>query len=142
MPASGPIVIVENDLEDQEVLAHMLESIGVKNELRFFDNGKLALDYLRTMSRQPFLILCDINMPLMNGLELREQICNNAYLREKSIPFIFLTTSSNYRDIKKAYELTVQGYFKKQDTYGALKKDLEDIIAYWSKCKHPNNGNL
>ena len=138
MPKTGPIVIVENDLEDQDVITHVLHMLQVKNELRFFENGKPALDFLLATTQQPFLILCDINMPLMNGFQLRQEICKSEYLRRKATPFIFLSTSDDAQAIKKAYELAVQGYFKKQNTFGAFKKDMQAILDYWTRNSHPS----
>src|SRR5215218_9534907 len=73
----------------------------------FFKNGKEAEAYLRTTTHHPFLILCDINMPVMTGLELRATIEADPVLKEKSIPFIFLSTTGNPTVVRNAYSLTV-----------------------------------
>ena len=137
MPTTGPIVIIEDDPEDQDVIGHVFGDLEVKNELKFFTQSKEALEFLRTSSRQPFLILCDINMPEMNGLELREEMCRTDYLREKSIPFIFLSTSARNEEIKIAFDLMVQGFFKKGEDFATLKKDLQSIVDYWMNCRRP-----
>ena len=110
MTKSGPIIIVEDDPEDQEVIADVLQLNGVTNELRFFIHGKEALDYLLTTAERPFLIICDINMPVMNGLELRAEINKSEYLVRKSIPFIFYTTHAEKHAVEQAYHLLVQGF--------------------------------
>jgi len=139
MAKTGPIIIVDDDLEDQEVLADVLHLNGVKNELKFFDNGKLALDYLLQTSDRPFLILCDINMPVMNGLELRNEINNNEFLSQKSIPFIFYTTHAEKHAVESAYVMSVQGFFQKPGTITEIQQLLHQIISYWSSCHHPNS---
>ena len=115
MPMSGPVMIVEDDVDDYELLLHAFQSIGLTNEIVFFQNGEKALNYLLGASRNPFIIFCDINMTGMDGFELREAINEREHLRKKAVPFIFLTTSSRMSDVNKAYKLTVQGYFTKPD---------------------------
>jgi DNA-binding NarL/FixJ family response regulator len=78
-------------------------------------------------------------MPMMNGLELREEIIKDPFLRKKSIPFIFLSTTDGSRIIDKVYELEVQGFFQKEFSYQAVSKQIKLIIDYWQKCKHPNH---
>lgn len=139
MSVKGPIISVEDDEDDQYLIRRGLEALGVSNKLLFFPNGLAALEYLEKMIEQPFLILCDINMPLMNGLELRQRINSSENLRRKSIPFIYLTTASNSELVRTAYDQTVQGFYKKATTYQGLQEQLALIVAYWKSCLHPNN---
>lgn len=138
MANKGSIIIVDNDSDDQEIIRLALHSLDVKHELLFFDTCQETLDYLLVSPGQPFLILCDINLPEMSGLQFRELINQDDRLRRKSIPFIFLSTSNNSKEIQQAYDLTVQGYFKKPASFEELAEDLKLIIAYWTRCKHPN----
>ena len=135
----GPIIYVEDDLDDRLIFKETISSIGIDNEILYFDNGRHFLDYLYETPDQPLLIVCDINMPVMNGLELRRMILDDTALKKKSIPFIFYTTSINAREIELAYDLTVQGYFKKPSDLEQMKKTLKMIYDYWCICKHPNN---
>ena len=139
MKAPGPIIIVEDDKEDQEVLTEVFNELNITNEIKFFKEGTGVLKYLRATTDQPFIIITDINMPMMNGLELREQIIKDPFLRKKSIPFIFLSTTDGSRIIDKVYELEVQGFFQKEFSYQAVSKQIKLIIDYWHKCKHPNH---
>jgi CheY-like chemotaxis protein len=139
MSKRGPIIIAEDDIDEREILLQAFNSIGVRNEIKFFDHGQLVLDYLNNTPDKPFIILCDINLPVMNGIELREAINQNEYLRRKSIPFIFLTTYSSPESVNKAYEMAVQGFFVKENTIQAIVQSLRCILEYWTKCKHPNN---
>ena len=138
MAKRGPILIVEDDPDDQELLRDIFGTLKVSNELVFFSNGMEALEYLYQTELQPFLILCDINMPVINGIELRKKISEDDYLRRKSIPFIFLSTSANPLVVKEAYNLTVQGFFQKQHSLTEATKELRMIVEYWRTCRHPN----
>jgi CheY-like chemotaxis protein len=134
-----PIVIVEDDADDQYFIRTICEKLGVTAELLFFDNGQRALTYLETTTSRTFLILCDINMPIMNGLELRRKIQENTRLRRKSIPFVFLSTAARQKEVEEAYDLTVQGFFVKAPHLSDMEKSIELILRYWLDCKHPNS---
>ncbi|MCW3074984.1 MAG: response regulator [Flaviaesturariibacter sp.] len=136
----GPIIIAEDDIDDRDVLREILTSLEVRNEIRFFDNGQQVLDYLLTTKENPFIILSDVNLPLMSGTRLREEINKNPGLRRKSIPFIFVTTNVEDEAVAKAYNLMVQGYFQKEDNVQQIRETLRLILDYWRICRHPNNG--
>jgi CheY-like chemotaxis protein len=137
MPKSGPIIIVEDDFDDQEILKEVFGELGIPNILHFFSSCINALDYLLTTLEKPFLILSDINLPVMSGIELKQKINSNDYLRKKSIPFIFLSTSPNNMVIEQAYQMQVQGYFVKPTKLIDLKEMVQLIIGYWKTCRHP-----
>ena len=139
MSRYGPIVIAEDDIDDQEILREVFESLSINNELVFFETGEDVYNYLITTSQKPFMIISDVNLVKMDGLELRRRINANDYLRKKSIPFIFLTTSSNHVAIREAYELMVQGYFKKENNFKQIQNCIRMIVEYWQVCRHPNS---
>ena len=139
MYLKGPIIIVEDDLEDREIMQEIFNELNIKNEIRFFNEGGGVLDYLRSTKQKPFLILTDVNMPGVNGLELREQIMQEEHLRRKSIPFVFLSTSDGSSIINRVYDLQVQGFFQKQTSFPEIKNQIKLIVDYWTNCKHPNN---
>ena len=136
---SGPVIYIDDDIDDRQIFKEVVESFGLNNQLIFFDNGQQFLDFIYVSKVQPLLIVCDINMPVMNGFELRKAIMEDDTLKKKSIPFIFYTTSINSKEIELAYELTVQGYFKKASGIDEIRSTLKMIIDYWCVCKHPNN---
>ena len=138
MSRTGPILILEDDHEDQELFRDAFREIGVLNPLVFFHDGVSALEYLQN-SEQPFIIFSDINLPLMDGFQFRKKISENYEMMKKSIPFIFFTTSSEKAGVEKAYEMTVQGYFTKGNNFEELKQILQIITSYWSYCKNPNS---
>jgi len=138
MPKQGPIIIVEDDMDDRNILKDALIEAEVWNELIFFDNGADAYEYLTTTSQQPFIILCDVNLPRQNGIEFKRELDNNPEMRAKPIPFIFYTTYVTQYAVNEAYKnLTVQGFFQKNNTYKELKDVIRIIIDYWRICKQP-----
>ncbi|HYF30210.1 MAG TPA: response regulator [Chitinophagaceae bacterium] len=135
----GPIVIVEDDKDDQGIYEEAIKAIGIPNEIRFFDGAKEALDYLLTTEDQPFIILSDINMPGMNGLELKKCIQDDPYLCTKGIPFVFISTNASKVSVRRAHALSVQGYFAKANNMEGIKAMLRKLFDYWELCKHINN---
>jgi len=140
MSQLGPIVIVEDDHDDQELIQSAYLEIGVLNEVVFFDKCVDAYNYLKTSSEQPFIILSDMNLPLMTGIEFKRKIDEDPQLRQKAIPFLFFSTAVEKHNIESAYrELTVQGFFKKNNLFEGLVQQLKVIFDYWQICYHPNN---
>ena len=135
----GPIVIVDDDLDDQEIYADAIRALNITNELRFFDSGPSALDYLYKTDEQPFIILSDVNMPQMTGLQFKEAIQTDEFLRKKAVPFVFISTNANIAAVKQAHILGVQGYFEKPNSIDGIKKMLTILFDYWLLCKHLNN---
>jgi CheY-like chemotaxis protein len=135
---NGPIIIIEDDLDDQEILRMVLGELKVSNELKIFDNCSDALSYLMDTPDKPFIIISDINLPSMSGLDMRRRINDSARLRKKAIPFVFLSTSSKMESVEMAYELMAQGYFTKPNSMAELKEMMRMIVDYWKVCKHPN----
>ena len=138
MNVGGPIVLIEDDSDDIDILsmvfADVLNAGNYENEIVIIDDSTKALDYLRSLKTQPFLIISDINMPRMNGFELRRKIFEDDSLRNKCIPYIFLTTSGNDRDyVNMAYRLSVQGFFKKPSSYNDFISLISRIVDYWKQ---------
>lgn len=138
MNKSGPIILIEDDKDDQELFAEIFKDLEYSNEVIFFDDGEQALEFLENTEIEPFLILSDINMPKLNGMELREKVHNNEDLRLKSIPYLFFSTNAEQQDVIDAYSRSIQGFFVKPRSYELLKKTLTNIIEYWQECVSPN----
>lgn len=140
MAKQGPILIVEDDEDDQDMIRDILLELGVQNELVIFSRGPEAMHYLKSSDVQPFLILSDVNLPQQNGIEFKRQIDEDPELRARSIPFVFLSTSADRHAVNEAYtQLTVQGFFQKRSNFRDQAEDLQLIINYWMNCKHPNS---
>ncbi|MEO6406915.1 MAG: response regulator [Ferruginibacter sp.] len=138
MAQSGPIIIIEDDLDDQEMLKEALNEVGVQNDIVFFDNGPDAMKHLIHSPQQPFFILCDVNLPKQDGIEFKKELDGNELMRNKSIPFIFYTTFISQYAVNEAYsKLTVQGFFDKSSNYTEFRELVRIIVQYWKLCRHP-----
>jgi CheY-like chemotaxis protein len=139
MSINGPIIFVDDDADDQFIYEEICRKLGVANKLRFFERADTVLKYLRETQERPFIIFCDINMPEMDGITLRKQINDEDYLRRKSIPFVFFSTAATPAQVRVAYDLTVQGFFLKEQNFADSYTTIKMILEYWRKCYHPNN---
>jgi CheY-like chemotaxis protein len=138
MNKTGPIIVIEDDGDDQEYMMDIFKQLNFENEVIYFKDGEKALEYLIITPTEPFIILSDINMPKLNGLALREQVHNNENLRLKCIPYLFFTTSDNQQHVIDAYSKSVQGFFVKPSSFGKLKETIRKIVEYWQECESPN----
>ncbi|MEW6469889.1 MAG: response regulator [Bacteroidota bacterium] len=135
---AGKILLIDDEPFEKDILEFNLGKLHWKTTLGYYAGAEEAFQYLKTTSDRIFLILCDINMPKMNGLEFKKAIDNDSDLRAKAIPFIFLSTSATRAEIAEAYEYRVQGYFQKPHDTHEMTETLDLIIRYWIKSLHPN----
>lgn len=138
MNKTGPIIIIEDDIDDQEILEDIFRELNYLNKLIFFGDSQEALDFLIQTEIEPFLVISDINMPKLSGLELREKVINNEDLRLKSIPYLFFSTSAEQKHVIDAYSRSIQGFFIKPKSYDELKQMMMKIVEYWQECESPN----
>ena len=139
MSAVGPIIYIDDDEDDHEIFLKVISDLRVPNAVIGFTTCQEAFDYLKATTEQPFIIICDVNIPVQSGIELKIEIDADDQLREKSIPFIFYSTSVDQRFVNLAYtQMTVQGYFRKENNYQDVKEVINSIVNYWKQCRHPN----
>lgn len=139
MNKDGSIIIIEDDEDDQYFLEKVFTELGYTNQRIYFPNGVAAIDHLHTTSDRPFLILSDINLPILNGLELRAKLANDAALSLRCIPYIYFTTILNHQTVIDAYSVSAQGFFVKPADLGEIKEIIKTIVDYWKKCAAPNS---
>jgi CheY-like chemotaxis protein len=139
MNINGPVIVIEDDADDQEILKEVFEKLGYANEVCFFLDGQAALDHLNLTDVIPFLILSDINLPKLDGFALRSKIKMDAKLQLKCIPYLFFSSASNQKSVVDAYSMSVQGFFVKQNSFSELEKTISVIMEYWKRCVSPNN---
>lgn len=141
MSKSGPIIVIDDDLEDHLILDEIFRNLNYPNKIIFFTDGDTAVDFLKSTQDQPFLIISDINMPGMNGFDIRTKICANERLRAQGIPYLFFTTSVDQKAVRDAYQLSVQGFFIKPATMIEMQNTLKKIIDYWQESYAPSQFN-
>lgn len=139
---SGPIIVIEGDADDQDFLTEIFERLNYQNKVLFFSDGHEALNYINDSSEPPFLILSDINLPKLNGFELRNKVKTDAKLSNKCIPYLFFSTASNQKSVIEAYSQSVQGFFVKQSSMSELEATVRAIMEYWRRCAAPNDFSL
>ena len=138
MAVNGPVLLVEDDADEQQKIKKVLGEIGMSNFIETFDNAEQALAYLETTKDKPFIILSKMALPGINGLEFLDRIYQSEYLKKKSIPFIFFANADYPQMIEEAFDRRVQGYFLKPKSLIVLKLTLMSITDYWLRSTHPN----
>ena len=136
---TGPIILVEDDEDDVAIFSDVLTDLDIPNRLITFIKPADAYHFLVNNDEQPFIIISDVNLPGMSGLEFKNKLDHNEKLRKKSIPFVFYSTSAEKKYVDEAYlHLTVQGFFLKGHSIKEIKNQLRIIFEYWKICRHPN----
>src|SRR5215213_2302450 len=138
MNKTGPIIVIEDDPDDQAMLAEIFLNLAYPNKIFYFFDGNEALAFLNQTDVQPFLILSDINMPKINGFELRNKVFTNEQLQLKCIPYLFFTTGANKKSVIDAYAMSVQGFFLKPSSIQKLENTIKKIVEYWQECIAPS----
>ena len=141
MHKAGPIIVIEDDEEDQEILQEIFNKLNYPNKVLFFSESDKALEYISDPNHNPFLILSDLNMPKTDGLTLRNKIFADKQLQAKCIPYLFFTTGTHQKAVIDAYGTSVQGFFIKPSNLTALENTLRKIIEYWQESFSPNHYN-
>ena len=138
MRNSKPILLVEDDEVDTMTVQRAFKDLKVTNELVHRINGEEALKYLRAEDRQmPCVILLDLNMPKMNGVEFLKISKDDKKL--KKLPVVVLTTSKEEHDIVESFELSVAGYIVKPVDYKRFVEAIRAIDLYWTLSELPAN---
>ncbi|WP_264536652.1 response regulator [Flavobacterium sp. N1736] len=139
MRKNDEIIIIEDDEDDRLLLKDIFEALDYPNKITFIEDPMDAIAYLSNPLVIPFIIFSDINMPKINGFELRNQILANTEISKKCIPYIFLSTSKIPENVIKAYSCHAQGYFKKEEEFSKYKTVLKTILEYWITSLTPTN---
>ncbi|PQA59743.1 response regulator [Siphonobacter curvatus] len=137
-----PLVILEDDEDDRHIYESVLSEIAPYLQLRFFAKGEDLLIALQNKSLQPFLIISEVHLSGMTGMELRRQLDKDDEIRTKAIPFVFFSYPIFKKELEEAYHLTIQGFFEKSPNLDDFKRQLNSVIQYWSDCQHPNRSDI
>lgn len=136
---AGKIILVDDERYEKALLEVALEKMEWDIEIEYFSSASDALKYLKNTKDEIFIVISDMNMPKMNGLDFKKAIDNDKDgIFEKSIPFIFFSSNSTKEEVTLAYNYRVQGYFKKPLTVDEQAAQIDIIIKYWIIARHPN----
>ena len=136
MKSKKPILLVEDDQVDIMTIKRALGDIHLTNRLDVAHNGEEAIEHLRdTTKERPCIILLDLNMPKMNGIEFLRVIKKDVHLRK--IPVVILTTSKEEKDKIDSYNLSVAGYMVKPVDYLEFVEVIRTIDLYWTLSELP-----
>lgn len=137
MRSKRPILLVEDDTVDVLTTKRSLQEIHVTNTLHVAENGEKALEILQNPDHEhPCMILLDLNMPRMGGIEFLRVIKQDASF--KRIPVVVLTTSSDEQDKIESFNLGVAGYMLKPVDYQQFVEVVKTINLYWTLSEIPN----
>lgn len=142
-----PILLVEDDKRDLELTLVALERSQLANEVVVVRDGAQALDYLNRQGDHadraegnPAVILLDLKLPKVNGLEVLESVRATESLR--SIPVVMLTSSHEESDVLKSYELGVNAYVVKPVEFKQFVSAIADLGIFWAVLNEPPPGSL
>ena len=131
------ILLVEDNAEDAEMTLRALRKRNVANTLHWVRDGEEALDYLlcrnqyagRDPSRPPKLVLLDIKMPKVDGIEVLRQIKSSPHL--KQVPVVVMTSSNEERDVVESYRLGANSYIVKPVAFDVFLDTVSKVDLYW-----------
>jgi len=139
MKGNEPILLVEDDQVDVMTVQRALKDLKVTNHLDIAGDGEQALAFLRDpKNKKPCVILLDLNMPRMDGIEFLRVAKQDKKL--KRIPIVVLTTSKEEQDKINSFDLGVAGYIVKPVDYQDFVETMRIIDMYWTLSELPLNG--
>ena len=134
----GKILFIDDEEYEKILLEEALTDKNWNVQIEYFSSTSQALEYLRETEDNIFIIISDINMPKMNGLDFKRIIDQDRSLHQKSIPFIFASNAATREQVEEAYRYRVQGYFQKPRGEAKQAEMLDIILKYWMINQHPN----
>ena len=141
MKSQRPILLLEDDYVDRLTVKRAVKDIKITNPLVMVENGEEGIEYLKDASNpEPCIILLDLNMPKMGGLEFLEVIKNEEALRH--IPVIVLTTSHEDEDRLRSFNYSVAGYMVKPVDYKKFVEIMRTINLYWTLSEMPSKNGF
>ncbi len=139
---SGPILLVEDNPDDELLTLRALKNANVTNEIVVARDGAEALDYIFGTGAcaergplAPSVVLLDIKVPKLDGLEVLERIRGDE--RTRLLPVVMLTSSDEERDVVRSYELGVNSYVRKPVEFGELSEAVSRLGLYWLLLNEP-----
>jgi two-component system, response regulator len=140
------ILLVEDNPDDEELTLRALKQAKLANEIAIARDGREALDFLfgegqyanRDVSRMPTVILLDLKLPKLGGLEVLEVLRGDP--RTQLIPVVVLTSSSEDEDMLRSYKLGANSYVRKPVEFGSFANAVSQLGLYWMLLNQPPPG--
>jgi CheY-like chemotaxis protein len=129
MNRDGAIILIEDDPDDIEVITTAVTILDLPNPLVTFTSGRGVVEYLTDPKNDPLLVISDINLPGLQGIDLYVQLIAETAFAAKDVPYVFLSTSPGY--YKQAAAVSKCGYFVKPRDYFAYVSIVQRIVLYW-----------
>lgn len=123
------ILLVEDNSEDAELTLRALRKNNLTNSIRHVTDGEQALEYLLQTSHRPKVVLLDLKLPKIHGLEVLQRLREKP--ATKSLPIVVLTSSQEDRDLARAYELGANSYVVKPVEFDAFVEAVSNLGIYW-----------
>jgi CheY-like chemotaxis protein len=143
----GRILLVEDDPKDVELTLTALEEYNLANEVIVAQDGEEALDYLYSRGKfktrssdNPAVMLLDLKLPKVDGLEVLKQIKSDEQLR--MIPVVVLTSSKEEKDMVASYKLGVNAYVVKPVDFHEFVNAIKELGAFWAVVNEPPPGSV
>ncbi len=130
MTKSLNILLIEDDTIEVMKFNRVIKTLELNHKIIEANNGEEALDILNTKEIIPDIIILDLNMPKLNGIEFLTILKKDEVL--KYIPSIILTTSSNHKDMLECYKIGIAGYVLKPLKYEDYIDRVKKMLEYWS----------
>ncbi|MEX6625502.1 response regulator [Tenacibaculum salmonis] len=124
------ILLIEDNIIEIMKMKRTVSFLELQHNITEAKDAEIALEILQEKTNFPDLILLDLNMPKISGIEFLSILKNNNDL--KHIPTVILTTSDNQKDMEECYEIGVSGYILKPLKYEDYVKKIEIVLSYWS----------
>ena len=137
MKNNRPLLLVEDDRIDAMTVQRAVKDLKITNPVKHVSNGVEGIEYLRNhVNQKPCIVLLDLNMPKMNGIEFLNLVKSDDDL--KKIPVVVLTTSNADRDRSESFSLGIAGYMIKPVDYKRFVDVIREIEMYWSLSELPD----
>jgi CheY-like chemotaxis protein len=147
MSKLGRILLVEDDPQDVELTLTALQEYNLVNDVFVARDGQEALDYLYCRGQfsgrdgsRPAVMLLDLKLPKINGLEVLQQIRSDPQL--SVLPVVVLTSSHEERDLVRSYELGVNAYVVKPVDFHAFVNAVKELGVFWAVINEPPPGSM
>jgi CheY-like chemotaxis protein len=142
------ILLVEDNPSDVQLTLHALDRNKLANQIHVVRDGAEALEFIfstgryadRTAQRNPRVVLLDLKLPLVDGMEVLRQMKEDP--RTRSIPVVVLTSSREERDIVESYQLGVNSYIVKPVDFEQFTESVRQLGFYWALLNEPPSGQM